>query len=256
MNLIPFSGICTLGHMEITRTSLPTIAHLRKEFLSENNIQFILDKAHRYGWADLYVFTVNQSHVGYGSVWGKEKREDRDAIFEFYLVSEYRQQAQKIFVDFCHASKAPHIESQSNDKFLYPMFEKFADNVETEAILFADDHETNFDGKGSSLLPRPQSNPDDCQYALMNNGEEVGEGGFMLNYNLPYADIYYSVGEQYRRKGFGSFIVQELKKEIYKMGRVPAARCNAKNMISKATLLKAGLVVCGERLSGDLKKNF
>ncbi len=36
------------------------------------------------------------------------------------------------------------------------------------------------------------------------------------------------------------------------MGRVPAARCNIKNINSKSTLLKAGMKVCGYILQGEL----
>lgn len=76
----------------------------------------------------------------------------------------------------------------------------------------------------------------------------------MLNYNFPYADIYMQVNEPFRRKGLGSFLVQELKAEAYRIGRVPAARCNIDNKISKATLLKAGFKICGFRLKGNIQK--
>jgi RimJ/RimL family protein N-acetyltransferase len=71
---------------------------------------------------------------------------------------------------------------------------------------------------------------------------------------MPYADLYYEVNENHRQKGFGSYMVQELKRETYLMGRVPAARCNINNVISKATLLKAGFKVCGYRLNGEIKE--
>jgi GNAT superfamily N-acetyltransferase len=238
--------------MEVIRTKLSTVSHLRNQFLLENNIQFILDKCHRYGWADIYLLTNNGEQVGYGSVWGKDKREDRDAIFEFYLIESVRNVSDQFFTLFCRTSKASYIECQSNDRFLYPMFENFAINTCAEAILFADDHETNLLVDNASIERKDHSNPDDRQYALSYNGKEAGTGGFMLNYNFPYADIYYEIHEDYRRKGLGSYFVQELKKEIYKMGRVPAARCNVTNSISKATLLKSGFVVCGLRLNGDI----
>jgi ribosomal protein S18 acetylase RimI-like enzyme len=76
----------------------------------------------------------------------------------------------------------------------------------------------------------------------------------MLNYNKPYADIYMEVKPSFRRRGFGSLMVQELKKIIYQIGRVPAARCNINNSISKATLLKAGFKVCGAILKGYIKE--
>jgi hypothetical protein len=40
--------------------------------------------------------------------------------------------------------------------------------------------------------------------------------------------------------------------EAYRLKRVPAARCNIKNNASKATLLKAGMKVCGYILTGEL----
>lgn len=238
--------------MEIKRTTHEAIAHLRDEFLRENNVQFVLDKCHRYGWADVYSFNSDGSQVGYGSAWGKEKRDERDTIFEFYLIREHRQRAEKFFSAFCEASKVLWVECQSNDQFLYPMFKKFAKNVKEEAILFADHKTTSLHIANTSLLVRQNLNPDDRQYLLIRNGATVGEGGFMLNYNLPYADMYYSINEEYRRQGFGSYFVQELKTEIYKIGRVPAARCNPANAHSKATLLKAGMVVCAHRLSGEI----
>lgn len=65
-------------------------------------------------------------------------------------------------------------------------------------------------------------------------------------------DIYYEVNESYRRRGYGSYMLQELKKAAYEMQRVPAARCNIKNNISKAALLKAGFIVCGHIVSGKI----
>jgi RimJ/RimL family protein N-acetyltransferase len=81
----------------------------------------------------------------------------------------------------------------------------------------------------------------------------MATGGFMLNYNHPFADIYMDVKEEFRQRGLGSLMVQELKKEIYKAHRVPAARCNIKNTISRATLIKAGFRLCGYLLEGKIK---
>ena len=130
--------------MEIKRTTYSTIMQLREGFLDEVNIQFVLDKCYRYGWADTYVFRINDKLVGYGSVWGKEKREDRDTIFEFYVIRQQRELSEQIFLNFCNSSNAPYIECQTNDTFLYPHFKKYTHNVVTDAILFADHHSTNF----------------------------------------------------------------------------------------------------------------
>ena len=60
------------------------------------------------------------------------------------------------------------------------------------------------------------------------------------------------VDEPHRRRGVGSYLVQDLKRISYEMGRIPAAHCNASNIGSRATLQKAGLFPCARLLSGDL----
>jgi RimJ/RimL family protein N-acetyltransferase len=88
---------------------------------------------------------------------------------------------------------------------------------------------------------------------LEKDGEVVATGGYVWNYNYPFIDLYYEVKEAYRKKGFGSLIVQELKKEAYRLKRVPAARCNVKNLASKRTLIKAGMRACGHLLIGNTR---
>ena len=89
-------------------------------------------------------------------------------------------------------------------------------------------------------------------YVLELNNEVVATGGFFLHYNMPFADLYMEVKEDYRRKGLGSFLIQELKKQCYLSGRVPAARTGIENIASKATLIKAGLKIVGFILLGEL----
>jgi len=48
-------------------------------------------------------------------------------------------------------------------------------------------------------------------------------------------------------------LLQEVKKECYLSGRVPAARCNIENKASMYTLLRAGLKVAGYMLTGRVK---
>ncbi|HZI00574.1 MAG TPA: GNAT family N-acetyltransferase, partial [Flavisolibacter sp.] len=90
------------------------------------------------------------------------------------------------------------------------------------------------------------------EYVLECSNQIVATGGFALHYNLPFADLYMEVNEVYQRKGLGSFFIQELKKECYLNGRVPAARCSIDNAASKATLLKAGLKIAGYMLLGNV----
>jgi GNAT superfamily N-acetyltransferase len=243
--------------IKIIKTSLDEIKELRVLFLQENNFQFICNKCHDYGWADTYLFRVNGTKVGYGAVWGQSKREDRDAIFEFYLIPSYRKFAELIFPKFHEASGAIYIECQSNDLLLSSMLYEFSQNINAEAILFEDSFQSDLQIPGTVFRKKTEQDKqsDDMgDYLLLYNGEVVADGGLILNYNMPFADIYMKVNENYRQQGFGSLIVQELKKQAYLMGRVPAARCNIRNHISQNTLQKAGFKVCGYRAMGTIKK--
>ena len=242
--------------IKIIKSELEEVQSLRILFLHESNFQFIYNKCHTYGWADTYSFFIDDAKVGYGAVWGKDKREDRDAIFEFYIITPYRKFANVIFDKFHFACGAPFIECQSNDLLLSSMLYEHAQNINAEAILFKDRFQTNFSIANTTLQKKTSEesdHADDRKYILKQYDEEVASGGLMLNYNMPYADIYYEVKEKFRQKGFGTLITQELKNEAYKMGRVPAARCNIDNKISKSTLLKAGFIICGHRLNGEIK---
>jgi GNAT superfamily N-acetyltransferase len=242
--------------LQIVKTQSADIKDFRQIFLQENNFQFIYDKCHYYGWADVYEFISNEARIGYGAVWGSDKREDRDTIFEFYVLPPYRKYVSSIFHDFISTSGTTKIECQSNDPLLTGMLYEFAKNIYAEAILFEDHVQTSFQLPGVHFgrNHKEENKGDDVSgYYLVQNSEVVANGGFMLNYNFPYADIYMDVKENCRQRGLGSLLVQELKKEIYRMGRVPAARCNISNNASKATLIKAGMKPCGFRLKGDIK---
>jgi GNAT superfamily N-acetyltransferase len=92
-------------------------------------------------------------------------------------------------------------------------------------------------------------------YVLEVNKQVIATGGFLLHYNKPFADLYMEVEKNHRQKGFGSLLIQELKRQCYLAGRVPAARCNIDNVASRATLTKAGLKIAGFMLFGLVKPN-
>ena len=209
--------------IKILPSNLPELGLLRDLFLQENCFQFICNKCHVYGWADHYLIVEGEQKIGYGAVWGQEKREDRDAIFEFFLIKPFRKFANDIFPKLIAASGTTYVESQSNDSLLTAMLYEHCKDINAEAILFEDFYQTNFLMEGTMIEKKlPDSNNvNDYPFLLKHNEALIGTGGLMLNYNLPYADIYYEIDVAYRNKGYGTFMVQELKKEAYKMGRGP-----------------------------------
>ena len=64
-------------------------------------------------------------------------------------------------------------------------------------------------------------------WLIEDKGAIVATGGIMLHYNPPYGDIYMEVDEPSRQRGYGSYLIQELKRTCYEMGRIPArpVRC-------------------------------
>lgn len=82
------------------------------------------------------------------------------------------------------------------------------------------------------------------------DGNVVAQGGILFHYNRPHGDIYMEVAEPFRRRGLGSYFVQELKREAYDLGSIPCARCNTTNIPSRRTLQKAGFIPFAHILTG------
>jgi ribosomal protein S18 acetylase RimI-like enzyme len=61
------------------------------------------------------------------------------------------------------------------------------------------------------------------------------------------------VSPNHRRMGIGSYLVQEIIKECFLAGRVPAARTSIQNIGSRVTLTKAGMQVAGFMLLGGVR---
>jgi len=140
------------------------------------------------------------------------------------------------------------------------MLFEFCPSATADVVLFEDHAVTEYVIPGALVRPR---HADDQvfghttepvgDYVVELGGEVVATGGFLLHYNKPFADLYMEVREDCRRQGIATFLLQELKKECYLAGRVPAARCNIRNVGSRAALIKAGLRVCGFMLMGRVE---
>lgn len=243
-----------------TPTELSKILPFRQQFLQETNFQIRYDAVHVRNWSDSYSLAVDGIPVGYGSVMGKDDLSNRDAVFEFYVVPTFRKKASDLFGTLLAVSRVPFIECQSNDFLLSSMMFEFATDIKANVILFADHQVTNY------VIPEVEFRlykdgdhvfgkkaKDIGAYVLEEKGEIVATGDFLLHYNKPFADLFMEVKEGMRNRGLGRLILQELKRECYLAGRVPAARCNLTNLASKATLQGAGFKICGYMLAGKVK---
>lgn len=246
--------------IEATKTTLKEILSLRNLFLQESNFQIRYNASHERGRTDSYLITVESTPIGYGSIKGNENPAERNTVFEFYIIPSFRHLSSGAFAMLLNISSASFIECQSNDTFLASMLYEYGQNINANVVLFKDQNATSL-FLGTAFFRN--RNDDDIifehklepvgDFVLERNKEIVATGGFLLHYNAPFADLYMEVREDCRQQGLGSFLLQEVKRQCYLSGRVPAARCDIENIASRATLLKAGLTVAGFLLLGVVK---
>jgi RimJ/RimL family protein N-acetyltransferase len=250
--------------IHVKKVDVAEILTLRDLYRQEMNCQIVHDSLHRRGFNDSYLIWVDSQIAGYGTVTSgndEHKVFQRGILNEFYLLPTYKALAVPVFRQLLAASQAIRIQAQTNDVLLMLMLYDFAEQITSDTILFHDALTTNLsstDGvfhKATEMdadrIFKHQSEPGG-DWLIEVAGNIVATGGFLTHYNPPYGDIYMEVAEPYRRRGYGSYLVQELKRVCYEAGRRPAARCNSANVASRKTLEKAGLLPCARIVSGDL----
>jgi GNAT superfamily N-acetyltransferase len=234
---------------------------LRELYRKEMNCQIVLDSWHARRWVDSYLLRLDGRVVGYGlvgGVWGERK----ETVTEFYVLPAHRAAALPLFRRFALASNARGIEVQTNDVLLTLMLFDCAENIASETILFHDALTTRLSVPGVTFRRAAEADKGRVfdhkaepvgEWVIEAGGEIAATGGVLFHYNPPYGDLYMEVAEAFRRRGYGGYLVQELKRTCYEMGRVPAARCNASNAASRATLQKAGMLPCARVLTGAIR---
>ncbi len=247
--------------VEVRRCEYKDVEVLRELYRAETRCQIWADSSLRRGYADPYLILLDGRLGGYGGVYNKY---DPGRLTEYFVMPFAREHALPMFRELLNVSKAIEIAAQTNIPLLLMMLYDCAHEIRTEKILFADTF--------TSVLPAPSgasfraatetelaeqegrgaevSSP----WVVELDGKIVGEGGFLTHYNPPYGDVFMEVGEGARSRGFGSYLVQEVKRVCYNAGRVPAARCSLENVASRRTLEKAGLLPCGRILIGTLAR--
>ncbi len=244
-------------HIDVSQVPLDEIRNLRDLYRKEMNCQIVHDSWHERAFTDSYLIRINGQIVGYGSV-GAVRRK-KDTVKEYYLLPEHRGAALKAFRQLVEVSQARKVEAQTNDVLLTLMLFDFAKRIKSDTILFHDAFTSRLHIPRVKFRKATEADQERVfphkvepvgEWIIEAGGEVAATGGILFHYNVPYGDIYMEVAEPFRRRGYGSYLVQELKRTCYEMGRVPAARCNVANMASRATLQKAGFLPCARILSG------
>ena len=254
--------MATLIDISATSSSVDEILSLRELYRQEMNCQIIHDSLHtRSGWTNPYLLRVDGVEAGYGSMAIGGPWNGKPTLFEFFVFPAFRTRVFDLFRVLLSVSGAEAIETQSNDSMLTTMLHTFSQSVKSESILFHDKVMTGHAIPGAVVRKKRDDDNEqiaqqqldgDSSWVLELNGVIAATGGILMHYNRPYGDIYMKVGEAFRRRGIGAFVVQELKRICYERGDVPAARCRVDNEASRKTLQKAGFVPCGHILVGQL----
>jgi len=250
-------------HAHAALTVAPEVRSLRTRYRQEMNGQIVKDSIHtRPGWALIYALGLAQTTVGFGTVAIGGPWTGKPTILEFYVLPDHRGRAFDLFEAFVEASGARLMEIQSSDALLAVMLHAYAHETTSEAIVFRDGFTTALPANGALVQPltsdeevrtsivRRQGGP---EFLLQVDGSPAGKGGILFHYNPPYGDVYMEIEESFRGRGFGSYLVQELKRHAYEIGSIPAARCNRDNRPSRKTLQRAGFIPYAHILSGAIR---
>jgi GNAT superfamily N-acetyltransferase len=248
--------------MIVNRVELGEIQSMRDIYRHEMHCQIMFDSIHvRPGWTHEYLITEAESKLGYGSVAVAGPWQAKPTVYEFFVLPQHRTRIFDAFVAFLRSSGATAIETQSNAGLLTVMLLTFAPTVASESILFHDKVTTahalpdalfrRATPEDAEQIAQQQLDPE-AKWLVTVDGVVAAAGDILFHYNRPYGDIYMKVGESFRKRGVGTYLVQELKRVCYEGGSVPAARCNPKNIASRQTLQRAGFVPCGNILKGTV----
>ena len=246
--------------------AVPTreLLSLRTRFRAEMACQIVHDSIpDRPGWTVDYLLESDSLPAGFGTMAVAGPWKDRPTILEFYVLPEHQQAAFGLFEVFLTASGARLLEVQTSNSLLTIMLHLHGQEVASEKIVFADGVTTSHPANGASLvastpeaevLAALERRQGGGEWQLRLGDEVLGSGGILFHYNRPYGDIYMDIAEPYRRRGWGTLLVQELKRICYGLGAVPCARCNTENTASRRTLVRAGFLPCAHILNARIAR--
>jgi GNAT superfamily N-acetyltransferase len=247
-----------------TLTDAHSILPLRTRYRQGMNCQIVHDSIHsREGWTLTYAIRLADASAGFGSVAIAGPWKDKPTIIEFYVLPVHRHRAFDLFEAFVEACGARLMEIQSNDELLAVMLHTYARDISSEAIVFGDGFTTTLPANGAILQPLTSheetrlaiaERAGRAEWLLEVEGRPAGRGVILFHYNAPYCDVAMDIEEPFRRRGFGAYLVQELKRLSYELGSIPAARCSPENRPSRKTLQKAGFVPYAHILNGSMPR--
>jgi GNAT superfamily N-acetyltransferase len=254
----------TAAPISIRQVKLKAITAMRDAYRAEQDCQIVHDSIHaRRGWTREFAIAEGDRVVAYASLAVDGPWRNKPTLYELYVMPDRRSRAFALFEAFLEATRPLAFEVQSNDLLLTALAITFARELATEKVVFRDNETTSHTIPGATMrCLTPAAEIQEAmavragggEWALEVAGTAVGKGGILFHYNPPYGDIYMEVDELHRRRGYGGYLVQELKRLCRELGGIPGARCDTTNTASRRTLQGAGLVPYAHILIGAFRQ--
>ncbi len=247
----------------IVAASASNLAPWREQFRRQAPGQVVHDSLHeRAGWTQAYLLKAGDETAGYGAVAMNGPWQGTRTVFEFYLAPSFQAMAAEFFSDFLQASAATHFEIQTEPPLLSTLAGKYVKTWTTDRIVFRDERTTTLPAPSGAVLRQATAADRNRIFAqqvepagdhvVELGGEVVATGGWFSHYNPPHRDLYMEVAEPFRRRGIGSWLLQELKRACREAGGIPCARCQPDNIASRAALARAGFAPWCEIVTGEI----
>src|SRR5262249_36916442 len=145
----------------------------------------------------------------------------KPTVYEYHVLPQHRGRLFDCFIALLTTTGATEIETQSNAGLLTVMLHTFAPTVTSESVLFHDKLTTahalpdaifrRATPEDAGLVAQQQLDSE-ARWLVAVGGVVAAAGDILFHYNRPYGDIYMKVGESFRRRGLGTYLVQELKR--------------------------------------------
>jgi GNAT superfamily N-acetyltransferase len=213
--------------------------------------QVVHDSLHaRPGWTQSYLLQEAGQPAGFGAVAVGGPWQGTRTVFAFHVSPGHHSQAAGLFAAFLRASSATHFEIQTEPGLLHDLARPQAKDWSTDAIIFRAGPVTALPVPAGATFRK--SSVADRDRGFAHHAEPVGDwvvevdgviaatGGWLSHYNPPHHDLYLEVAEPYRRRGLGSWLLQELKLECRAIGGTPCGRTSPRNLASRTCLARAG----------------
>jgi GNAT superfamily N-acetyltransferase len=264
--------------VKIVPAGLEEIRPLRDLFQREVDDIFVTERGLFRGWSEPHRLVYQDRAIGYGLV---EVETDYRQLMEFFLLPVHRPDARAIQEQFLRQLSVSHIQTDTRREFQTLMFYDCCEQVTAHDVYFRDRFLTQYALPGLTfrrareedcpalfpVLQGPGGAPFEMEsedelrewvrsgsrWILADGETVVGVGAIFDDFNRPFAEVGMMVTPSFRRRGCGSYILQELKRECYRLGLVPTSRCAWDNVGSRRSHDRAGFVPSGRQLLGVVR---